>query len=102
MRDQSMLTHLTGQAAASGADVATLRAMIEEASEQGAARALGALGLTDAHARRDMDELRQLLGAWREAKSSALKTFVNWLVGVALGALVLGMAVKLGLTDLVK
>jgi hypothetical protein len=47
-----MLTHLSAQAEARGADLATLRALIEEASELGAQRALERLGLHDDHASR--------------------------------------------------
>jgi hypothetical protein len=42
-----MLIQLTAQAEARGADLVTLRALIEEASELGAARALASLGLDD-------------------------------------------------------
>ncbi len=54
----AMLARLMAQAQGQGADLITLRALIEEASERGAERALGALGLRDPSARRDMDELR--------------------------------------------
>jgi hypothetical protein len=66
----------------------------------GAERALGALGLRDETARRDMNELRELLQAWRDAKRSAWKAVAGWVVRVGLAALLVGMAVKLGLTDL--
>ena len=96
-----MLARLTSQAEGQGADLVTLRALIEEASEAGAERALGALGLTDPTARRDMDELRELLQAWRDAKRSAWQAVVSWVVRIGLAALVVGMAVKLGLAELV-
>ena len=96
----SMLALLVAQAEGQGADLVTLRALIEEASETGAERALGALGLKDESARRDMDELRELLQAWRDAKRSAWQAVVTWVVRIGLAALLVGMAVKLGLTDL--
>ncbi len=99
-QNASMLALLVAQAEGQGADLVTLRALIEEASEMGAERALGALGLKDASARRDMDELRELLQAWRDAKKSAWKAVVNWAVRIGLAALLVGMAVRLGLTDL--
>jgi Family of unknown function (DUF6127) len=102
MTDTSMLTQLTLQADARGADLVTLRAMIEEASELGAARALARLGLADEDAAKDMAELRELLGAWRDAKSSAMKALIGWIVSGALALLLIGIAVKLGLTGLVK
>jgi hypothetical protein len=99
MRDSSLLAVLAAQAEARGADLATLRGLIEEASELGAERALGALGLKDPQARRDMDELRELLQAWRDAKKSAWAAVVTWVVRILLAALVLGMSVKLGLWE---
>ncbi len=96
-----MLTELTARAEARGADLITLRALIEEASEQGAARALAHLGLDDDKAPKDMTELRELLTAWRDAKSSARKAAIGWIVRMALALLVIGIAVKLGLTGLV-
>src|SRR3954463_8185194 len=98
----SMMALLLAQAEAQGADLVTLRGLIEEASELGAERALGALGLKDATARRDMDELRELLQAWRDAKKSAWQAVVSWAVRILLALLVLGMSVKLGLLDLLK
>ncbi|HEV2746687.1 MAG TPA: DUF6127 family protein [Allosphingosinicella sp.] len=97
-----MLARLLAQAKEEGADLVTLRALIEEASELGAERALGALGLTDAGARRDMDELRELLRAWRDAKKAAWKAAAAWAARIGLAVLVLAMAVKLGLADLIR
>jgi hypothetical protein len=98
----SMVALLLAQAEAQGADLVTLRGLIEEASELGAERALGALGLKDAQARRDMDELRELLQAWRDAKRSAAQAVVSWIVRILLAALLVGMAVKLGVGDMLK
>jgi hypothetical protein len=102
MNDSAMLTALMRQAEGQGVDLVTLRAVVEEASQAGAERALGALGLDGAGARRDMDELRELLQAWRDAKKSAWKAVVNWAVRVGLAAVLVGMAVKLGLTDMIR
>ena len=98
----SMLALLVGQAEAQGADLVTLRGLIEEASEAGAERALEALGLRDSKARRDMDELRELLQAWRDAKKSAWAAVAAWAVRIVLALLVLGMSVRLGLWELLK
>ena len=97
-----MLTQLAAQADARGADLVTLRALIEEASEQGAARALDRLGLSDDNAPKDMADLRELLSAWRDAKTSARKAVVDWLVRGFLAILLIGIAVKLGLANLVS
>ncbi len=101
MTDAAMLARLMAQAEGQGADLVTLRALIEEASEAGAERALGALALRDATARRDMDELRELLQAWRDAKKSALRAALSWMVRIGLALLVTAMAVRLGLTELI-
>jgi hypothetical protein len=98
----AMLARLMAQAQGQGADLITLRALIEEASECGAERALGALGLRDPRARRDMDELRELLQAWRDAKKSAWNAAVRWAIRIGLALLVVAMAVKLGLTGLIR
>ena len=96
-----LLARLMAQGEAQGVDMITLRALVEEASQSGASRALGALGLDDPRARRDMDELRELLSAWRDAKRSARQAVVSWAVRVCLALLLIGLAVRLRLTDLV-
>ncbi len=101
MNNNETLAHLTAQAEMHGADLPTLRALIEEASELGAGRALSHLGLADEHAQKDMAELRELLGAWRDAKKSARRAIIGWLVRVSLALLLIGLAVKLGLTELI-
>ena len=101
MTGDHLLARLMAQSEARGVDLVTLRALVEEASQAGASRALGALGLDDPRARRDMDELRELLSAWRDAKRSAGKAVIAWIVRVMLAALLIGLAVKLRLTDLV-
>ena len=99
MTDKSVLAQLARQAEAGGADLVTVRALVEEASEAGAARALGRLGLEDARARRDMDELRELLQAWRDAKRGALSEIGKWVVRIVLALLVAGMVVRAGLLE---
>ena len=100
MNREDMLAGLIAQAALDGGDLVTLRAIVEEASEVGAGRALARLGLSDEAAQDDLDELRELLGAWRAAKASAWKAAAGWLARIALAALLVGMAVELGLTEL--
>ena len=99
--NDALLARLMAQAEGKGVDLVTLRALVEEASQSGATRALGALGLDDPRARRDMDELRELLSAWRDAKRSATKAVVTWFVGLCLALLLIGLAVRLRLTGLV-
>ena len=102
MTNDALLATLVAQADGRVIDVVTLRALVEESSQSGARRALGALGLDDARARRDMDELRELLSAWRDAKRTAWRAVVGWLVRIALAMLLIGIAVKLRLTDLIS
>ena len=97
-----MVARLMAQAEGQGADLVTLRALVEEASELGAWRALEALGLRDANARRDMDELRELLQAWRDAKKTAWKEVVTWAIRIFLALLVLGMSIRLGLWEMLR
>ena len=99
--NDALLATLVAQAEGKCLDLVTLRAMVEESSQAGARRALGALGLDDERARRDMDELRQLLSAWRDAKKTAWRAVVSWLVRIGLAMLLVGIAVRLRLTDLI-
>ena len=97
---EALLASLMAQAEGRGVDLVTLRALVEESSQAGARRALASLGLDDERARRDMDELRELLSAWRDAKRTAWRAVVTWAVRVALAVLLTGMALKLGLLGL--
>jgi len=78
-----------------------MRGLFEEASEMGARRALARLGLADEMARDDIDQLRELLAAWRDAKKSARHAVIGWAVRGVLALVLIGVAVKLGLTELV-
>lgn len=98
---EALLASLMAQAEGRGVDLITLRALVEESSLAGARRALASLGLDDERARRDMDELRELLSAWRDAKRSAWRAVVTWAVRVACAMVLIGIAVRLRLTDLV-
>src|SRR3546814_12378407 len=93
-----MLAGLIVEAEGRGTDMATLRALIEEASNLGAERALARLGLSDGDAGKDLGELRQLLQAWRDEKRTARAAVLGWLVRGCLAALLLGLAVRLGLS----
>jgi hypothetical protein len=97
MTSGAMLAGLIGQANAEGASLVTLRALVEEASEAGAQRALARVGLTGESAARDLGELRELLGAWRDAKTAARRAAVGWLVRLALAGLLLWLALLAGM-----
>lgn len=96
MTREDMLARLIAQADAQGGDLVTLRAIVEESSELSAKRVLDRLGLGDPSAQDDIDELRELLSAWRDAKASAWKAAVEWLTRGVLAALLIGIAVRLG------
>ncbi|MBF9150416.1 DUF6127 family protein [Novosphingobium jiangmenense] len=102
MTREDMLARLVAQAEDEGGDLVTLRAIVEEASDLGAARVLSRMGLADDSAHVDLMELRQLLGAWRDAKASAWRAVVTWVVRGLLALLLLGIAVRMGLMELVR
>ena len=102
MSADALLASLMAQAEGRGTEMITLRALVEESSEAGARRALSSLGLDDSMARRDMDELRELLCAWRDAKRSAARAVVAWAVSVVLALLIAGMAIKLGFLEALR
>ena len=98
----AVLAQLLAQGAERGTDLVTLRAIAEEAGELGATRALTRLGLTDPGAAGDVQELRELLRAWRDAKRSAWQAVWGWVVRIGAALLLAGLAVKLGFGDWVK
>ena len=102
MKQAELLARLMAQAANEGSELVTLRAIVEEASELSAKRVLDRIGLSDANAQEDLDELRELLAAWRDAKTSAWKAFVDWLVRGVLALLLVSIAVRLGVGELLK
>lgn len=77
-------------------------AAIDRAAEQGALRALKELGLDDVNAPNDLRELRALLKSWQEVRKSALQAIVKFLTTALLGALLLGLGIKLGASSLLK
>lgn len=102
MNNEDMLVGLLAQAKGQGSDLVTLRAVVEEASELGARRMLAMIGLDDESAPHDVSELRELLQAWRDAKASARAAAIGWIVRAGLALLLLGLAVRLGATELLR
>ncbi|MCR9180008.1 MAG: hypothetical protein NXH71_07220 [Erythrobacteraceae bacterium] len=100
MSREDILASLMAQAREEGADLVTLRAIVEEASMLATDRAVERLGLSDAGAEGDLGELRELLQAWRDAKTSAWKALVEWIIRGALALLLIGIAVRLGAWDM--
>ena len=68
----------------------------------GAGRVLDRLGLGDKGAQQDIDELRELLGAWRAAKASAWKAAIEWIARGVMAILLIGIAVRLGVPGMLK
>ena len=102
MTREDMLAKLISQACEEGGELVTLRAIVEESTELGAERVLGRIGLNDERAQDDLDELRELLSAWRAAKASAWKAIVEWIVRGVMAVLLIGIAVRLGFTEALR
>ncbi|MBU2588299.1 MAG: hypothetical protein KJ872_09320 [Alphaproteobacteria bacterium] len=99
MSRADVLASLMVQARNDGAALITLRAIVEEASALATDRVLERLGLDDAGAEGDLVELRELLRAWRDAKASAWKALMEWIIRGALALLLIGIAVRIGVWD---
>jgi hypothetical protein len=97
-----MLALLLAQGEQQCGDIVMLRALVEEASDLGAARALERLGLADAKAPDDVRELRDLLGGWRDAKRQARNALMGWLVRFGAALLLLGLAVRFDLLRMTR
>lgn len=100
MNREEILASLMAQARDEGANLVNLRAIVEETSLLAADRVLERLGLGDPGAENDLGELRELLKAWRDAKTSAWKALIDWIVRGVLALLLIGIAVRLGVWDL--
>ena len=95
-----VLAQLLAQGEGAGADMATLRAIAEEAGELGATRALTRLGLADEGAGGDVRELRELLRMWRDTKRGVGRAVWAWIVRVVGATVLAWLAVRLGFRDL--
>jgi len=102
MMREDMLARLMAQEVGQGGDVVTLRAIVEEASELGAARMLTRMGLSDEGASDDLSELRELLRAWRDAKKSMWRAIIEWAVRGVMAALLVGIAMRSGAGEMLK
>lgn len=102
MGDGELLTRLIAQAEDGRDDLVMIRALVEEACDLGTGRAMERLGLSDHKAEADVRELRELLGAWRDAKKAVRSAVIGWLVRGCLALILIGIAVKIGLFALVK
>jgi len=71
-----------------------LESLIDRAAEEGARRALAAIGLEDGRAAADVRDLRELLSSWRQAKRAVWQTAIRFVTTVVLAALLAGLALK--------
>lgn len=76
--------------------------LLIKAAEEGANRVLKGLGLEDADANMDVRELRAILKSWRDVRKTALQAVVKFLTTAILGAVLLGLGIKLGASNLLK
>jgi hypothetical protein len=63
---------------------------------------LARIGLDDDGAPDDLHKLRELLRAWRDAKASAWRAAVEWAVRGLLALLLIGIAYRLGVAELLR
>lgn len=75
---------------------------LDKAGEAGARRVLKELGMDDDNAGEDIRELRKLMTSWKEVRKSALQAVVKFLTTALLGALLLGMGIKLGASNFLQ
>jgi hypothetical protein len=75
-------------------DLGELEVLLDRAAEEGARRALAAIGLEDRRAAADVRDLRELIAAWRQAKRAAWQTAIRFVTTVVLAALLAGLALK--------
>ncbi|GAB4131331.1 MAG: hypothetical protein Tsb008_16150 [Rhodothalassiaceae bacterium] len=94
-QDPALLIALVEQARLQGANLPTLGALVEEASEQGALRALRTVGLADRDAGSDIRALRGLLEAYREARRTVWHSILRWATTCLILALIAGLSMKL-------
>jgi len=67
-----------------------IAALLDEAAERGARRALERVGLHDEHAGRDVQDLRDLIEGWRSAKAAVVSTIAKYITVGLLGAMAFG------------
>jgi hypothetical protein len=89
------LTALAQKASIEGTADITIRALVEEASEVGAAKALARCGLHDENAGADIRALRDFLGAWRDARRVAWRSVVKWIITLIFALVLAGLATKM-------
>lgn len=72
-------------------DEKQLEIILENAADKGAQRALHRVGLHDENAGKDIDDLRSLLTAWREACKTVRSTVIRIVITAVLGAVLVAL-----------
>lgn len=73
-----------------------LKALLEKSAQEGARLALGALGLHDDDAGKDIEDLRSLIKSYRAVKSAVWKKLVDRVITLVTGAFLMWLAAKFG------
>lgn len=89
------LAALADEAMVEGSNTTTIKALVEEASEVGAAKALSRCGLHDENAGADIRALRDILSAWRDARRVAWRSAVKWVITLIFALVLAGLASKI-------
>jgi hypothetical protein len=76
-------------------DSSSLQRMLDDAARRGAEEALARIGLHDESSAKDIGDLRDLLSAWREVRSTAIRTSTKVLTTIIIGAVLVGLGIKL-------
>lgn len=71
--------------------------MLEDAAQEGAKRALHAVGLSDEAAGTDIQDLRALVRSYRAVKSKVWQKLIDRLITLSIGALLMWLAAKCGI-----
>ena len=79
-----------------------LQVLLDNASEQGADKALRKIGLENGSARKDIDDLRGLAQAVQTIRSTIVQTMARAFTIIVLGSLLGGLAVKLNVSKWFK
>jgi hypothetical protein len=69
--------------------------LLEKAAHEGARRALKEIGLDDEHAGKDVQDLRTLIGDFRQIRTAVMRTTVQVLTIGVLSLLMAGAALKM-------
>ena len=73
-----------------------LQQMLDRAAERGAQQALASIGLQDKHAQADINDLRNLIDAWRSTRKTMVQTIVKAITMASLFFIAAAVWLKVG------